>query len=49
MGLRDYLKKHEVKDEEEKRFGPDGEEEEGTTIDVGKAFGALKNLRKRKS
>ena len=47
MGLRDYLKKHEVKEDKDAVIREN--EEEGTTIDIGNAFKALKNLKKRKS
>ena len=47
MGLRDYLKKHEVKEDQDAVIREN--EEEGTTIDIGNAFKALKNLKKRKS
>ena len=47
MGLRDYLKKHEVKEDKDAVIREN--EEEGTTIDIGNAFKALKNFKKRKS
>ena len=45
MGLKEFLKKHEVKEDDE-IFGDDGD---GETIDVSNAYKALKDFKNRKS
>ena len=45
MGLKEFLKKHEVKEDDE-IFRDDGD---GETIDVGNAYKALKDFKNRKS
>ncbi len=48
MGLRDFLKKHESKDDDDD-WEEDPDKAEGIAVEAGGMFKALKDFKKRKS